>query len=276
MDGTYEVALKEISYTFSWLNVQQDIDCTFVDPDGKVVVDSFRLVNRGQYSTAARLISEINNNLKNADNPGIKFTPSFSLQKFTQTMKVNAGFSKDDRSIYPITNKNREDYRRRRRREVKNHNKPVRGDHGIDEQGGDESDHEELVADEADNSLIIDSNEELDSTSFKNIIQTMIKGEQHFLDLTSNLRTIFVHSNIVEHSIVGERYEQLLRTVKVPFNAQPNDQINFEDPDPIFHTLNTNYISQIDIRLTDDSGNKIPFQDGGESRVTLLFRRRLQ
>lgn len=112
--------------------------------------------------------------------------------------------------------------------------------------------------------------------AFHKQVISSIKDEQTFSDWTSNIRSIFVHTNIIEHTVIGDKFGQLLRTVTVPIQAEPNDQITFEDPDPIFHPLISNQISIIDIHLKDEKGNDINFQDFGESRVTLLFRRRLQ
>ncbi|KAI1278139.1 hypothetical protein HDE_14408 [Halotydeus destructor] len=44
-------------------------------------------------------------------------------------------------------------------------------------------------------------------------------------DLSFGRRLIFVYSDIVKHSVVGDSYSQLLRVVPVNFDAKPNDQV---------------------------------------------------
>lgn len=264
LSGEYEVGLTEISYTYSWYNINYDVDCKLVDQDGVVVINTFRLLNRGQYKDIFRLTNEINTNLKQIKHEVISTTPQFAVHKFTQRVRIIPGSTSYKKLLYPITSlTTNSDIVQRDATSI---TRPFMN--MIDHQ----NDRNLYTMEGASTNGQI--SEEM--IAFHKQVISSIKDEQTFSDWTSNIRSIFVHTNIIEHTVIGDKFGQLLRTVTVPIQAEPNDQITFEDPDPIFHPLISNQISIIDIHLKDEKGNDINFQDFGESRVTLLFRRRLQ
>lgn len=270
LEGEWEVALTEISYTYSWNNINYDVDCVFVDDEGNEIADRFRILDKGMYTSALRLVVEMNEKMKRIQEvvPYIATSPSFVVNKFTQLIKISPGSTTGNKLIYPITFPVGELKSRKRRATI--NTAPILQLRGV----------RTFVPEPSTSFTAMVDNKityEVDKLSaYKRLISSTIKDEQSFYDVSSDIRTLFVHSNIIQHSVIGSKFGQVLRTVKVPSKAQPNDQITIEDSDPIFHQLISNHISQIDIKLKDDEGDYIPFQDGGESRVTLLFRRRLQ
>lgn len=278
LDGRFEVALIEISYTFSWFNVNYDVDCIIVDWNGNEVVKSFRLLDRGHYSDVSKLINEMNHQLAEmkTENDIIDVCPGFIVHKYTQKVSVAPGKTTDNRLIYPITAVVKNSRRMKRESAEENGKFTSMIDYEPLKQGASLTSRiDDTPLPSGDNPTYFIPSSELADT-YKSIIGTLIKEEQSFSDLTSTIRTVFVHSNIIEHSVIGDKFGQVLRTVEVPAKAEHNDQVTFEYSDPIFHPLISNHIPQITIHLKDDRGDNIPFQNQGESRVTLLFRKILE
>lgn len=90
-------------------------------------------------------------------------------------------------------------------------------------------------------------------------------------DIHVGYRSIFVYSNIVNYSYVGDSLSQLLRVIDVPPQAEFGEQItiNFSNLQyrPLFHRA----IDQIEIVFKSDTDDIIPFQIG-RSYLTLHFR----
>ena len=82
---------------------------------------------------------------------------------------------------------------------------------------------------------------------------------------------LFVYTNIVRDSYVGDTLTPLLRTVQ---NTSPKDAyITQSFLHNIYIPVKTNYIPTIEILLADDTGHNIAFEYG-KTIVTLHFRKR--
>ena len=91
------------------------------------------------------------------------------------------------------------------------------------------------------------------------------------IDMTAGIHSIYVYSDIIKHSYVGNSMAQLLRRVDVPL-VPYGAQISHIFPAPHYHLLCDQTFGSIEIVLKDDADRLIPFRFG-RSIVTLHFRR---
>jgi hypothetical protein len=94
------------------------------------------------------------------------------------------------------------------------------------------------------------------------------------LDINNITHNIFVYTNIINYSLVGNVYAPILRTVPT-YSANRGSYVTKEFIHKYYHRLSSNYIKQITIDLRDDQGENIKFHSGKVS-VILHFRRKLQ
>jgi hypothetical protein len=82
---------------------------------------------------------------------------------------------------------------------------------------------------------------------------------------------IWVYTNIVKDTIINNDFKKLLAigTTKIEPMKGNENEITFQDP--IFKSLNTNVLDEIEILIATKFGNPVPFVDG-PSTVQLLFR----
>jgi hypothetical protein len=92
-------------------------------------------------------------------------------------------------------------------------------------------------------------------------------------DIHSNLKTLYVYTDIAVPQYVGDSRCKLLRTVGVPSGAKYDQQIvqNYENPHYV--DVLTNEFEYIEIDIKDDTNERVPFMHG-RSRIKLHFRRK--
>ncbi|KAI1287878.1 hypothetical protein HDE_09789 [Halotydeus destructor] len=93
-------------------------------------------------------------------------------------------------------------------------------------------------------------------------------------DLKFGKRAIFVYSDLVQHSIVGDTYSQLLKLSMVPNGLEFGKQVIQRYEKPIYIPLQNGKCENIEIQLRDDAGALIDFSEG-QTYITLHFRKRL-
>ena len=91
-------------------------------------------------------------------------------------------------------------------------------------------------------------------------------------DLTGGLYSIYVYCDVCEHSLVGDKCVQLLRSVKIPPKSQAGEMIDICFDNPHYIPVSKREISRIEISLKDDAGEDIDFKYG-RTEVTLHFVR---
>jgi hypothetical protein len=97
---------------------------------------------------------------------------------------------------------------------------------------------------------------------------------QHPYELSAGYHSLFVYTDIVKPSFVGDSFTQLLRLVQIPSNATFGDQILITYPNTYYIPLMTKDFETIEIHIKDDTGKSIPFEFG-RSIIVLHFRRKL-
>ena len=89
------------------------------------------------------------------------------------------------------------------------------------------------------------------------------------VDLMFRAQTVYVYSDIVKHSIVGDRRAPLLRVVNVNPLLGDTQTLNFQPP--IYQPVSKTSFRQITLYLRDSTGQPIPFEPGAVT-VVLAFR----
>ena len=91
------------------------------------------------------------------------------------------------------------------------------------------------------------------------------------VDLNRGFNYIFVYSDIVESSVVGNTSAPLLRIF--PISGKSGDLITKEVQNIHYKPVQKSQFDTIEILLKNENGENIPFE-GGKSVVTLHFRKR--
>lgn len=92
------------------------------------------------------------------------------------------------------------------------------------------------------------------------------------VELDAGCKSLFVYSNIVQNSFVGDTTAPILRLVEVPNDCKFGDQVVMHYASPHYIPLITNEFDIIEIHLKDDVDESIPFEFG-RTLVKLHFRK---
>ena len=109
------------------------------------------------------------------------------------------------------------------------------------------------------------------SNSFKAWNRSVTFRDTLGVDLHLKINTIYVYSDIVAYSLVGNIYAPLLRAISWQETVS-GAYITKEFRNRYYHSLISHNISQIMISLNNDRGEPIEFQ-GGKVTVVLHFRK---
>lgn len=89
-------------------------------------------------------------------------------------------------------------------------------------------------------------------------------------DLTGGINNLYIYSDVVDYTTVGDVKAQLLRSVRIPTDSKFGEQVDITYDNPFFIPLAKRDISSIEICIRDDSNEDINFQFG-RVQVTLQF-----
>ena len=89
-------------------------------------------------------------------------------------------------------------------------------------------------------------------------------------NLVRGIHNLYIYTNIVEWSRVGNIEAPLLRTL--PLSTVQKQIINREFINRVYVPINRNIIDRIDISIRDDAGDVIPFDRSGITVLTLEIR----
>ena len=101
--------------------------------------------------------------------------------------------------------------------------------------------------------------------------ESAIVSASNGLDLNLKTHNIFIYSDIVRYTLVGNTYAPLLRMVPT-YNENRSKYVTEQFVNRYYHSLNSSYIKQISISILDDQGDPIKFRSGKVS-VVLHFRK---
>ena len=93
------------------------------------------------------------------------------------------------------------------------------------------------------------------------------------LDLSAGYHSIFVYTDIIESSLIGDSLSQLIKVVEIPADTKFGDQVVIKYNNPQYFPLLRKEFSTIQLDLKDDSNSTVPFLFG-RTIVTLHFRKK--
>ena len=100
---------------------------------------------------------------------------------------------------------------------------------------------------------------------------------QSVCDLDYNCHIIFVYSNIVSETMLGNTFVKLLRTISTPstlkfYDKQPIQYTTLTFDKPHYKKVSTSFENKIDIALVNSNGDPFIFESG-EAHVVLHFKK---
>ena len=93
------------------------------------------------------------------------------------------------------------------------------------------------------------------------------------MDLSGGIDAVFVESDLVTTTPVGEKQMKILRVVPIPVDGKFGDNEHHLYDDPVYLGLGKREFSTIDVRLQDGLGRIMPFSYG-KTTILVHFRRR--
>jgi hypothetical protein len=92
---------------------------------------------------------------------------------------------------------------------------------------------------------------------------------RHVVDLQFRAQTVYVYSDVVKHSVVGDKRAPLLRVVNINPRLGDTQTVTFQPL--IYQPVSKNSFRQVAVYLRDSTGQPIPFERGAVT-VVLAFR----
>ncbi|KAI1298612.1 hypothetical protein HDE_04129 [Halotydeus destructor] len=92
-------------------------------------------------------------------------------------------------------------------------------------------------------------------------------------DVTGGRRALVVHCDIVDHSVIGDSLQQVLRVIPVDTTLNFGDQVTHHFAEPNIIPVSVRKFKTIEIQIKDDVGKLFPLRLG-RVYVTLHFRKR--
>lgn len=91
------------------------------------------------------------------------------------------------------------------------------------------------------------------------------------INLLAECHTLFVYTDIIESSRVGDSYTQLLNVVPVPTKSEFGEQVFVRYERPYYRRVSKSDFEEIEVDIKDDTGTTVPFRFG-RTIITLEFR----
>lgn len=246
-DGEWVVGLSDITYTKSWYNVLASHKIILYDQLGhtygihSTVNDEEFTISAGFYESAQKLINEINRIL-------IQFTdikPAKLLyNELNNCITVIPGTT-DEIKIYPYLGEEIEMILGLKKR-------------------------------------FDDYNMYSTNTTENELIQYVFKNTDNFLydkleayhpvEIAGGFHSLFLYSDIVYPSFVGDTCANIIRVVEVPRKYKFGETVHINYDTPHYRKLMLNEFESIELSIRDHSGGLIPFKFGVLS-VTLHFKK---
>ena len=272
----WRVGIAEIIYTKSWFNVTKDSRIKFMNEFGEYVGENeiilatnvrgtvkaegdSNVIESGYYNNVSDLIDLIN--YKMSIVPLGEFTPQFTYLKHRNQVILGCGQMDDENKTHYI---------------------PILSEEINNILGLIDSKGLSLY-----NKIIFNAGKSLlNEHQRKDIIA--LYGDQlaevefsfargHFIsyrrtDIKGGVSSIYIYSNLVQYSYVGDAYAQLLRTIPVKETEKWGDVVHHVFDKPHLIPLQSRNFDTIEIDIKDDAGAHIPFEIG---RVTikLVFKK---
>jgi hypothetical protein len=253
LEGNWVVGISEIQYKKSWYNVLQTNKIALIDELGNIFDEEGKInnetilnnakevyISEGHYQSEEHLINTLNDELKKFE--GIE-PPTIEYNNLSKKICIKPGIANKGIKLYPTF--------------------------------GDEIDYMIGLKTEINNTYAysIDSNKlENDITIFKNNIKDFRIEPFHPVEITRGYHSLYIYSNIVYPSHIGDTFSQILRVVEVPNEKNFGDDVVIRYENPQYRNVLFGEISNIEINIKDDSNEFIPFKFG-RVRIDLHFKK---
>jgi hypothetical protein len=90
--------------------------------------------------------------------------------------------------------------------------------------------------------------------------------------LERGFNTIYVYSDVIKYQIVGDIQAPLIGTV--PVQGKRGEQVYWSFSPAYYIPINKTAISTIELRLCNETGDLVPFDEGSDVLCKMHFRRR--
>lgn len=244
LDGKWEVALMELSYTKSWYNLSFPEKMSIYDKQFEKIAT---LVLEEGYYNISDLIQSMNDGfslLADEMEP-----PLVEFNKHSGKVHILPGKSKEKGYLYPFFSENicnmlgiTDTYRRIFNRKTKVKRDVVTLVKYLEQDIGDD--------------------------------QVFTKGYNLVgdtpIDISGGYHSFYLYTDIIEPMLVGDSYTKLLRTIEVP-DKPFGTQIVIKYNNPQYQPLLYHEIETVEIDIKDDTNKTVPFKFG-RVIATLHFR----
>ena len=244
----WEVGLLEVHYPKTWFNIWTDQHIRLIkmsNPNNTVssvqVIDSKAILPAGHYPTARGLVDAING-LMDKTFMNLTFHPRLTYNKFNERVEYSLGWEQGVDDIRYFVDFGPE------LNHVLGFVHAVEGSVLQMAKAGGLA--EEMTEAFHSNSLV----------AFRPI------------DLYSGYHSLYVYSDVVEYSEVGDSLTQILRVIEVP-KKDFGEQVTLTYPNPYYIPVLKREFQSIEIDLKNELGQSVPFQSG-RVIVTLHFKKR--
>jgi hypothetical protein len=252
LKGNWQVGLVEMSYSVSWYNVAEDQNIFIVIyKDGKVYTARHEIVLRaGHYDNIEEILDNINNQVKLAraidpDKPG-NSPPSLKQTKHTKMITILNGVM-DGKLVF------------------------LKFDKDLARMLGFDSEYLQQMYENLLTQHVIETDDGNHRIRNSQNRKLTIMGSRPY-DLLAGFRNLYVYTDIVKPSYVGNTHVQYLRKISVPSDVRYGQHIDCLYPITYYMTLMSNEFETIEIDIKDETGRHVPFEFG-TCCVKLHFRK---
>lgn len=244
--ANYDIGVSEISYTYSWYNIRTN-QKIFVgnNQKGNFLKKGVSLF-AGRYDNIDDLVQAINKKIGENIVEGVAVVPALKVLHNARKIMISTGLTSDLEPLF------------------------FRTEAELTQLLGIEQIYFGDVVAMKTEAIKIEVG--MDKSNFISNASKKTFVARYPYDLTAGVHSLYVYCNIVKHSLVGNRFAQLLRIVEVPndlsFGAQKVKEYNY----PQYRSVNCNEITEIEISIKDDTGEDIKF-NFGRVIVTLSLRK---
>lgn len=251
----WRVALTELSYKQTWYNVKESAAIKFIDEKCTKVsfeqlIDSDLEITAGYYPTVNDLITKINKTIERIFEYVVS-VPQYSINPHSQIVYLEPGLDKNNVKFLPSLGKE------------------IEGILGLIDYSG-KTMTQKIESCEP---IIKNKLPRKDHPEFKKLMKIWEKLEKSFTkmkikawypaDIKAGFNNLFVYSNIVQMSDVGDTFAPILTTFPNILSKEGwGGSINQESKNLVYRPLQSKYFDTIEISVKDDSGKLIPFKSG--------------
>lgn len=254
LNDEYEVGLVEISYTLSWYNnpIEEEITLVYWDEGkSKRITENINLPP-ARYDSILDILNVINTKFTEFKTISFDEAPTMSVEDRDRIVMITQGVLNNKRVFVELSDN-------------------LCGMLGFTKQKMNRYYGEELLKyAQIENENIKQGNLQF---SYDNPTKSELtyRAERPY-EISGGFHSLFVYTDIIAPSFVGDTNVPLLRVVQIPTNAKYGEQILIDYPNTYYKPLFIKEFDTITINIKDDTGKDIPFEFG-RCYIVLHFRK---